>query len=419
MSALLVRVEPWLPLVVGLSALPIAWSRRRHARLRFEWQRERVVEQRAVGYLGAVLTGRATAKDVRLLSLQRGFGQRLRTLRAALRSSLGRLARRRGLDELLVHTLASAALFGAYVYLADAALAGAMTLGGLRVQHQAAQRTQNAVRDLLASATGVGEHRLFLRPLLAFLARPAEEPRAAAAECDGMFALHDVHFAYPETPRPVLQGLDLRIARGERIAVIGANGSGKSTLLKLLALLYQPTRGSLQRADGARVAVLLQDAAAFELTLRENLLLGQPHAVDDAALLSALARVGLRERVERLPLGLDTPWSRRLAGGTDWSAGEARRIVLARELLRPCDALLLDEPFASLDGRTAKALADDLRAEPRGRTLVVVDHRGPGLTCVDRVVWIERGRIVADGTPEQVRARPGFAEQFPEWMQQA
>ncbi|MCK5941586.1 MAG: ABC transporter ATP-binding protein [Planctomycetes bacterium] len=417
MSALLIRVEPWLPLVVGLAAVPIAWSRRRHAHLRFVWQREHVVDQRAVGYLGAVLTGRANAKDVRLLGLADRFGARLRTLRQSLRGSLAALAGRRARDELLVHTLASAALFGAYVYLADAALAGAMTLGGLVLHAQAAQRTQNAVRDLLAAGAGLTEHRLFLRPLVDFLARAPGAPVVAAAASNRMFALRDVRFAYPETPRTVLSSLDLEIACGERVAIIGANGSGKSTLIKLLAGLYEPTGGKLRRRPDARLAVLLQDAAAFELTLRENLSLGLEQAPDDEELLQALADVGLRERVRSLPAGLDTPWSRRLQGGVDWSVGEARRIVLARELLRPSDALLLDEPFASLDGRTARTLADRLRTEPRGRTVVLVDHRGPGLTCVDRVLWLDAGQLVADDAPEQVRRLPGFAEQFPEWLQ--
>ncbi|HIE72088.1 MAG TPA: ABC transporter ATP-binding protein, partial [Planctomycetes bacterium] len=165
MTALLVQVELWLPVMIGVSALPIAWARRKHARIRFEWHREHVVPQREVGYLGASLSGRATAKDVRVLGLAVPFAGKLLGLRQALRTSLARLARLRARDELLVHTLASGALFAAYVYLASDALAGAMTLGGLVLHAQAAQRTQNAVRDLLASATGVHEHRLFLRPL--------------------------------------------------------------------------------------------------------------------------------------------------------------------------------------------------------------------------------------------------------------
>jgi ABC-type transport system involved in cytochrome bd biosynthesis fused ATPase/permease subunit len=194
----------------------------------------------------------------------------------------------------------------------------------------------------------------------------------------------------------VFTELSLEVRAGERVAVVGANGCGKSTLVKLLAGLYPPERGRVCRADGAVVAALLQDAAAFELTLRENLLVGEPTPRPDAEL-------------------LDAPWSKRLRGGVDWSVGEARRIVLARELLRACDALLLDEPFASLDGMTAATLARSFAAEPRSRTLLLVDHRGPGLTCVDRVIWLGEGRVLADGPPERIRLAPGFAEQFPEW----
>ncbi|MGC6488174.1 MAG: ATP-binding cassette domain-containing protein [Planctomycetota bacterium] len=418
MGVLLVRVEPWLPIVVGLAAVPIAWSRRKHARLRFGWQREHVVPQRAVAYLGAALTGRATAKDVRALGLGAAFGARLAALRGELRGSLARLARRRARDELWVHVVASAALFGAYVVLADAALAGLMTLGGLVLHAQAAQRTQNAVRDLLSAHAALQEHRLFLRPLVDFLARRPAPPTTAAATAEGaLLGLEGVSFAYPESPRPALADCSLRVQRGERVAVIGANGSGKSTLVKLLAGLYPPTDGAVQRAPGCSVAVLLQDAAAFELTLRENLTLGAGDAASEQELWQALGVVGLAERVRALPLQLDTSWSRRLEGGVDWSVGEARRIVLARELLRPSDALLLDEPFASLDGRAAKMLAGHLAGARRDRSLVVVDHRGPALGLVDRVIWLDQGRVRFDGSPAGLREAPGFADQFPEWMQ--
>ena len=431
MTALLAQVELWLPVAVGLAAVPIAWARRRHARLRFHWHRDHVIPQRQVGYLGASLSGRATAKDVRVLGLATPFGQRLRAVRQSLRASLAKLARMRARDELLVHTLASGALFGAYVYLASDALAGAMTLGGLVLHAQAAQRTQNAVRDLLAASAGVHEHRMFLRPLVDFLKRTTTRPGSANHELPPKgqaiaFAASGLGFRYPETPRDVLAGIDLSIAAGERIAIIGANGSGKSTLIKLLCGLYAPTAGQLRLDDRAvfacdptylqeRISVLLQDASAFELTLRENLELGHTAAIDDDSLFAALDLVGLGERVRALPLGLNTPWSRRLQGGVDWSIGEARRIVLARTLSRRTDALLLDEPFASLDGKTAASIADYLANLPRQHTVVIVDHRGPALRCVDRAIWLDGGQVVAMGTPEQLAQHPKFAAQFPEW----
>lgn len=431
MAMLLAQVELWLPVLVGLAAVPLAWARRRHARLRFAWHRDQVVQQRQVGYLGATLSGRATAKDVRVLGLASPFGQRLQIARQDLRTTLAKLARMRARDELLVHTLASAALFGAYVYLATDALAGAMTLGGLVLHAQAAQRTQNAVRDLLAAWAGVQEHRLFLRPLVDFLAAyPSPSPPQAVAACEphaASFTASGLHFRYPESQHDILQGIDLHISPGERVALVGANGSGKSTLVKLLSGLYAPTGGELQLDEQSihamhdghrrqRIAVLLQDASTFELTLRENLQLGHLALPSEESLWHALELVGLQERVRSLPLGLDSPMSRRLAGGVDWSVGEARRIVLARILARPADALLLDEPFASLDGRTATSIATHLAELPRSRTLLLVDHRGPALRCVDRVIWLDRGRVVAVGTPEDITRQPLFAEQFPDWL---
>ena len=427
MSVLLLQVELWLPLLVAATAAPIAWVRRRHAQKRFEWHRGHVVEQRQVGYLGAALTGRATAKDVRVLGLRIPFGGILRGLRDKLRSGLFGLAVRRSRDELLAHTLASAGLFGAYVYLAYDALAGGMTLGGLVLHAQAAQRTQNAIRDLLAGTAGLHEHRLFLRPLIYFLQlRPglsgSRRPEVRTAPA---FELEHVHFAYPEMPREALHDVSLRIAPGERVAIVGSNGSGKSTLVKLLCRLYDPTAGVI-RVDGAalaemdpghwqvRLAVLLQDAAAFELPLRQNLLTPHGDAAEDHVW-DALAIVGLDERVRALPQGLDTLWSRRMQDGVDWSVGEARRLVLARALAQREHALLLDEPFAALDGKTAVRVAEHLSGRDRSQTVILVDHRGVALRCVDRVIWLEQGRVAMAGTPAELRSDPRFAAQFPDW----
>jgi len=129
----------------------------------------------------------------------------------------------------------------------------------------------------------------------------------------------------------------------------------------------------------------------------------------------ALAMVSLEARVRALPLGLATPLSRRLPGGVEWSGGELRRLLLARTLAQPADLLVLDEPFAQLDGIVAEQVAADLRQRPRDQTIVVVDHRSAALRCVDRVILLEAGRIVAVGTPAELRAGEArFRALFPD-----
>jgi ATP-binding cassette subfamily B protein len=437
MAFLLARIERWLPLVVGAAAVPIAWARARSARLRFQWHEQHPQPQREVGYLGALLTDRATAKDLRALGLQGLFARRLLTLRASLRASLTALAVGRSRDELLVHTIASLGLFGAYLYLGHTALAGGLSIGGLVLHAQAAQRAQNSVRDLLGAFAAVGEDRMFLRPLVEFLAlRPrlvATPPVAEPPPGPVAIAARAVGFRYPDSTRDALRDVSFTLAAGERVAIVGQNGSGKSTLVKLLCRLYDPTTGALSVGGielphlqperwRQRLAVLLQDATSFELTLRENLRLGRPdhgeHVdgdADDAALWPALEVVGLADRVRQLPLGLATPLSRRLPGGIELSGGEQRRLVLARALAQPADVLLLDEPFALLDGAAATNLAAELAARSRTQTIVVVDHRVAAVRWVDRVLLLDSGSLVATGPPATLATDARFRALFPDW----
>lgn len=426
---LLAGVSWWLPGLVAATAVPIALVRRRHGQQRADWQAAHLGEQRDVGYAGAVLTGRATAKDVRTLALQGFWSQRLVALRGGLRQSLRQLAGRRGRDDLLVHTVSSVGLFIAYYVLAKQALAGGLSLGELVLQAQAAQRAQNGVRDLLAALAGVHEHRLFLQPVVDLLAlRPAlvaAPPPATPPPGPLAIEAAELCFRYPEGRDDVLHGLTFTLGSGERVALVGQNGSGKSTLGKLLARLYAPTGGSL-RGNGVdlrhvepaawrpRLAVLLQDAALFELTVRENLGLGHAAPPAEARLWQVLEVVGLAARLRALPHGLDTMCSRRHAGGVEWSTGEARRLLLARALAQPADLLLLDEPFLALDGVLAESLAGFLAASPRDRTVLVIDHRPQAIRWVDRVLVLDAGRLVADGPPaELVHRHPGFRALFP------
>lgn len=240
----------------------------------------------------------------------------------------------------------------------------------------------------------------------------------------GQVALHEVGFAYPPAapsaadatqpppaPPRVLQGVSLRIAAGERVAILGRIGSGKSTILRLMAGLYQPTEGRVE-ADGidlrqidpadwrAAVGFVAQDPRLFDGTLRENVLLDRPAA--DPARLGEVARLtGLDRLVAGHPLGWDLPVGE---AGALLSGGQRQLVALSRCLVTRPRLLLMDEPTSSMDAQSEGAFVRQLREAAGDCTLVMVTHRPALLELVARIVVVDGGRVVLDGPKDQVLA---------------
>jgi ATP-binding cassette subfamily C protein CydC len=206
---------------------------------------------------------------------------------------------------------------------------------------------------------------------------------------DVAIRLRDVSAAYGGRARPVLSEVSLVVHRGERIAVIGPSGAGKSTLLSLLA-------GELPAADGRieilPATLLTQRSELFADTLRGNLALAQPDA-SDADMIAALRAAGLDGFVGRLPRQLD---SRLGEAGAGLSGGQARRLALARVLLRDAPVWLMDEPTEGLDGQTARDVMARIGAGSKGRSLVIATHIRREAKLADRLILLDGGRIVAD-----------------------
>ena len=231
-----------------------------------------------------------------------------------------------------------------------------------------------------------------------------------------------VRFAYPGTGGDVFADLDLTITAGTSLAIVGGNGAGKTTLVKLLARLHEPQAGTI-RVDGTplddfdpaawrrRLAVIFQDFVRYELPAADNVGFGGVEVLgDERALETAATRAGALELVQRLPNGWRTPLNRQYTGGADLSGGEWQRIALARALFAVeagAGILVLDEPTANLDVRAEAALFEDFLDLTRGLTTILISHRFSTVRHADRICVLEGGRVVEDGSHDELIAAGG------------
>lgn len=241
----------------------------------------------------------------------------------------------------------------------------------------------------------------------------------------GEIAFEDVDFGY-EAERPVLRDLDLTIAPDETFALVGETGAGKSTIAKLVTRFYDPQRGTIA-VDGTpirdvtlaslrhQIGVVPQEPFLFAGTIRDNIAFARPEA-DDEAVNRACEAVGILERLERLPQGIDTPCHER---GVTLSSGERQLIALARAFLAEPRVLILDEATSNLDLKTEQLVERALDQLLQGRTAILIAHRLSTAMRADRIAVVDDGRIVELGSHDELVAQGGaYARLYETWTRQ-
>ncbi len=422
-AGLLLAFSPWAVAILVAAGLPAFIAETRFSGERFRAFQWRSPDRRMLGYLEIVLAREDHVKEVKLFDLGARLLARYRDIFRRIYADEKRLTIRRDGWGFVLGLVASAAFYGAYAWIALATIEGAISLGDMTMYLLLFRQGQSAVAAMLSAIGGMYEDNLYLSNLYDYLEQPGAGAYGAATtglDPTAGIEFDDVSFAYPGATMPALRDVTLHVRPGQSVALVGSNGSGKTTLVKLLAGLYTPTRGTVRYqgrdlrewnpiALRQRIGVIFQDFNRYQLTVGENIGAGDVTAFEDRARwLEAAGKGQAADFIGQLPAAFETQLGRWFNNGQELSGGQWQRVALARAFMRTsAEILVLDEPTASMDAETEAQIFEHFRSLTHDRIAILISHRFSTVRYADQIVVLDEGRVVEQGSHEELMARAG------------
>ncbi|MDZ4132325.1 MAG: ABC transporter ATP-binding protein [Dethiobacteria bacterium] len=421
LAGLLLYLHWGITIVLFVAAIPSIVVKIRHSNRLYQWYTRRTETERRVFDYHRMLTDVVHAKEMRLFGLGDIFRERYRGLRTILRGEQLNLAKNRSKADLLAQSVTVVSLFGMVALIGWQTLQGRMTLGDMVMYQQAFQRAQSSLQGITGGLAGLYENNLFLNNFYDFLnLKPAvaspqngeaispPRPLRRGVNLDG------VTFRYPGAEHEALRGVDLQIGPGEVVALVGDNGAGKSTMAKLLCRLYDPAAGQItidgidyRRIDldklRREITMIFQDYIQYPFSARDNIWIGD---VDldpaDPRVEQAARKAGADQMIQRLSNGYETILGKRFREGAEISIGEWQKIALSRAFLRDAQLIILDEPTSAMSAKAEYEIFQAFRELLNGRSALLISHRFSTVRMADKICVMEEGRIVEEGSHEDL-----------------
>ncbi|WP_255424590.1 MULTISPECIES: ABC transporter ATP-binding protein [Corallococcus] len=425
-AALLLALSPWSALILVAASLPAFFVEARLARESFELHSERAGAARRLDYLEWLLTRDNHAKEVKLYGLGSIILDRYQRLARLFYERDRKYERRRLSFGLGFGALSILAFYGCYAFVVARTVMGVLTLGEMILYIAVFRQGQTALQATLLSIGSVYRESLFMSDLFQYLAVPTDQegarvlpPRSPVRGRAQTIEFRDVSFRYAGQQGWALRHVNLTLPAGEKLAVVGENGAGKSTFVKLLLRFYEPTEGSITYGGvdlrdmdpgdlRSRFSAVFQDFVRYQFSAADNIGLGDTQHWQDAARIQAAAeKGGASTLIESLPRKLDTLLGLWFESGQDLSVGQWQKLAVSRAFMRDAEALILDEPTASLDARAEQRFFESFRALAEDRTALIISHRFSTVRIADRVVVLHNGEIQELGSHEELLRRGG------------
>ena len=416
--------NPWLVLLLAVALIPSLFGEMHFNAQTYALNHRRAPDRRERDYLRMIGASAETAKEVKIFGLSPFLRDRYLTL--ARRFYLeNRAIQRRQLTVMAGLTaMGTLAYYGAFLWIIANALTGDLTLGDLTFLSGSFLRLRGLLEGLLSSFSSMAGQAMYLDDLFEFFTSTpviASRPDALAVPTPIRqgFRFENVGFRYAGRDDWAIRGMSFDLHAGETVALVGENGAGKTTIVKLLARLYDPDEGrilldgrdlrdyDLDQLRGA-VGVIFQDFVRYAVTASENIAIGRIEERDDRPRIVAAAERALADQViAKLPQGYDQMVGKRFSKGLDLSGGEWQKLAIARAYMRDAQLLILDEPTAALDARAEYEVFQRFKELTHGRTALLISHRFSSVRMADRIIVLEKGRVDAQGSHEELLAQNG------------
>lgn len=424
LAALLTAIHPLVTVALLLGVIPATWIEGRVTGLVYEARNRHITNDRLRRHIRDLLTTPTHAPEIRLLDCGSVLLDRWLTLVRDRQRDILAAHKRRAVVQVASGILAGGSVAVAMTLVLRLIVSGDLSVGDYVAIVGATQQFSTGLNLLNRQAREIEEQRMFVDDLFRFreMVAPTAEPPVVtdvpAAPAPAKITLCGVSFTYPTREEPSVIDVSLEIREGERVAIVGENGAGKTTLVKILTGLYKPNEGVVY-FDGEpltpeasetvqkKIAVVFQDFSRFELMIRENIGFGDVARLsDDEGLVAAAGRVAVDYLIRQQPDGLDA-YLGRLFGSQDISGGEWQRLALARAFFRNAEVLVFDEPTAALDPMAELTLLHLFADISKDKTAIIVSHRLAAARLADRIVVMRNGRIVEEGTHNELMALNG------------